>query len=88
MAANHNSYLLLLKCLLEDKSIDLNCRNEIGDAPLHAAARGSNLDAIRLLLQQPQVNKLLNDREGLLAYNILISNIISSIRFICFMLLE
>ena len=49
----HNS---IVRLLLEQPTVDLNCTDTKGFTALHLAAAGDNVEAVRLLLANPRLN--------------------------------
>ena len=49
----HNS---IVRLLLEQPTVDLNCTDDDGRTALHYAARVDNVEAVRLLLADPRLN--------------------------------
>ena len=49
-------YNLIVKLLLEQPTLDLNCIDNTGSTALHIAASSDNVEGVRLLLADPRLN--------------------------------
>ena len=56
MLALFGSHNIVVRFLLEQPSLDLNCTNVSGRTALHFAVLGDNVDGLRLLLADPRLN--------------------------------
>ena len=54
-AIKTGSSIEVIKRLLQEESVDVNSRADDGDAPLHEASRGGNLEAVRCLLEREDI---------------------------------
>ena len=54
-AIKTGSSIKVIKRLLQEESVDVNCPNNLGDAPMHLAALHGNLHAIECLLERGDI---------------------------------
>ena len=54
-AIRTGSSIDVIKRLLREESVDVNCPNNLGNAPLHLAALHGNLQAIECLLEKGDI---------------------------------
>ena len=55
LTAISSSSIEVIKRLLREESVDVNCPNNLGNAPLHLAALHGNLQAIECLLERGDI---------------------------------
>ena len=65
MLAVFNNHNLVVRFLLEQPSLDLNCTNVVGKTALHFAVLGDNVEGLQLLLADPRLNTVNHkDKDG------------------------
>ena len=74
-----HSSIEVIKRLLQEESVDVNCRADDGDSPLHEASGRGNLEAVRCLLEREDIKpdqpgwkgmqKLVISSHSLISYN-------------------
>ena len=78
-AIRTGSTIEVIKRLLREETVDVNCPNNLGNAPLHLAALLGNLEAVRCLLKREDIKpdqpgwkgmqKLVISSHSLISYN-------------------
>ena len=64
MAAVKNRQNSIVRLLLEQPTVDLNCTDFFSQTALHHAARSDNAEAVQLLLNDPRLNANYKDTIG------------------------
>ncbi|WCR54388.1 MAG: hypothetical protein PG981_001410 [Wolbachia endosymbiont of Ctenocephalides orientis wCori] len=57
-------YLEIIKCLVNQSSVDVNAKGVDGKTPLHCAIELDELSLVELLLTKKNINPLIEDNEG------------------------
>ena len=79
MDAARLGFTFIVRKLLEDKRLEVNCVNHDGDSALHLAAREGHAPIVYLLLQDNRVKRNAQNARGNTAFHLAIENLKSQV---------